>query len=345
MVRKPSWHRLEKAVLEESPTTWEEARQQAGLTWEIETAPVFAEADCEGMLRECEHFLPSDQCEECPTQVTHQYCDHKYEQIEGYQQIRRDDTHGVLTVRPSSYEAIRNEQFGGVMDALLGLEDDEHVEFEALMALYGGRQVVALVNFPEPLKMPWDPSKTYLYLCFASRHDGQGGLRGLATNVRVQCANTMNLAEALDGRSTGFSIRHTSNWEERVAEIRQELITARGDNQKWLDYTEQLAMWKVGARQREAYLKKFLPVSDEHGKRKNENQLLNRERIRTILESKTCEDIASTGYGLLMATTEWSDHSREAQTTDSFVARQLLRKEEPKAKSARILRQMAGVKL
>jgi phage/plasmid-like protein (TIGR03299 family) len=323
MVHKPSWHRLEKAVLKESPQSWEEARQQAGLMWEIETAPVFDV--------QYEHLdLPPEP---------------RIEVIEGFQQIRRDDTHSVLTIRPSSYEAIRNEDFGGVINALLGLEDDEHVEFEALMALYGGKQIIALVNFPEPLKMPWDPSKTYLYLCFASRHDGNGGLRGLATNVRVQCANTMNLAEALDGRLTGFTIRHTSNWEERVSEIRQELIAARGDNQKWLDFTEQLAMWKVGGRQREAYLKKFLPVSDDNGKRKNENQLLNRERIRTILSSKTCEGIEDNGYGLLMATTEWSDHVRETQTTDSYVARQLLRKEEPKAKSARILRQMAGVKL
>lgn len=322
MVHKPSWHRNEKAVLAESPRTWEDARVQSGLTWEIETAPVFTAG-----------YTDDEQV------IT------GYRPIEGYQQIRRDDTKDVLTVRPSSYAAIRNEQFGEVIDTLLGLEEDEHVDFEALMALYGGRQIIALVNFPEPLKMPWDPSKTYLYLCFASRHDGQGGLRGLATNVRVQCANTMNLAEALDGRITGFSIRHTSNWEERVAEIRQELIAARGDNQKWLEFTEQLAMWKVGGRQREAYLKKLLPVSDDHGPRKNENQLLNRERIRTILESKTCEGIADNGYGLLMASTEWSDHVREAQSTDSYISRQLLRKEEPKAKASRILRQMASIKL
>lgn len=323
MVNKPSWHRMEKAVLKESPRSWEAARVAADLTWELETAPVYSE-----MVNGPGGPFPPE-----------------YEQIEGYQQIRRDDTHALLSVRPSSYETIRNEQFGEVIETLLGLEDDEYVEFEALMALYGGKQVIALVNFPEPLKMPWDPSKTYLYLCFASRHDGNGGLRGLATNVRVQCANTMNTAEATDGRLTGFTIRHTSNWEQRVQEIRQQLIVARGESQKWLDFTEQLAMWKVGSRQREAYLKKYLPVSDDHGRRKNENQLLNRERIRKILSSKTCEGVADSGYGLLMATTEWSDHHREAQTTDSFVARQLLRKEEPKARSARILRQMAGVKL
>lgn len=320
MVRQPSWHRLEKAVLKESPRTWEHARREAGLMWEVETAPVFTP-----------HVWPEGSM--------------GYQEIAGYQQIRRDDTKDVLAVRPSSYQTIYNRDFGDVIDDLLGIEDNERVEFEALMSLYGGRQIVALTYFDEPLKMPWDPSKSFLFICFVTRHDGQGGLRILPTNVRVQCKNTMNVAEALDGRNFGMTIRHTSNWEARVKEIRQSLVVARGDSQKWLEFAEQLAMWKVGARQREAYLKRYLPESDENGRRKNENQVLNRERIRMILESKTCEDIAGTGYGLLMATTEWSDHVRESQSTDSYVARQLLRKEEPKARSARILRQMAGIKL
>ena len=332
-VNKPSWHRLEKAVLKTSPRTWNDARTEADLLWDLETSPVYNQYEIGALYADPEH-----------TQLL-QEGQTLYEPIPGYQQICRDDTGAVLSVRPTSYHAIRNEQFGEVIDTLLGIEDDEYVEFEALMSLYGGKQIVALVRFPEPLTMPWDDSKTYAYLACVSRHDGQGGLRGLPTNVRVECANTLNNAEALDGRQAGFTIRHTANWEQRVTEIRQQLVLARGDSQKWLDFAEQLANWKVGARQREGYLKKFLPVSDDNGTRKNENQLLNRERIRQILQSKTCEHIADTGYGLLMASTEWSDHVRETQSADSHVARQLLRKEEPKARSARILRQMAGVKL
>lgn len=320
MAKLPSWHRMENAVLKERPRSWEVARPAAGLMWDVETEEVYRREEMEE-----EVIL--------------------YEAVEGYQRLYRDDNRETLAVRPSSYEVITNKNFGKVIDAVLGLEEDEFVEFEALMSLYGGKQIVALCYFPEPLKMPWDPSKTFLYLCFVSRHDGNGGLRGIPTNVRVQCANTLNQAESLDGRTVGFTIRHTASWTERVKEVRQDMIIARGESAKWLDFAEQLAMWKVGARQREAYLKKYLPISDENGKRKNENQLLNREKIRGVLASKTCEGIADTGYGLLMASTEWSDHFRDTQSADSFVSRQLLRKEEPKARSARILRQMAGVKL
>jgi phage/plasmid-like protein (TIGR03299 family) len=321
MVRTPSWHKLENAVLAESPRTWEAARKEAGLTWEVETAPVFTDRD----------LSPNGY----PL----------YGQIEGYQQIRRDDTHDLLSIQKSSYQVIRNGDFGEVIDAVLGIEDDEHVEFEALMSLYGGRQIVALCFFSEPLKMPWDNSPNYTYCGFSSRHDGQGGLRGIPTNVRIQCANTLNNAEMVDGRTTGFTIRHTANWDERVAEVRQQMVAARGQGQKWVEFSQQLALWEATNRRRDEYLKRLFPVSDDNGQRKNDNQMENRAAVKTILDSPTCEDIKGTGYGLLMATTEWNDHHRGTQNGDTYVSRQLLRIEDTKSRATRILRRMADIKV
>lgn len=341
MVNKPSWHRLERAVLKDSPRSWEEARQQAELMWDVDTEPVFT-ALGEPMIDECEHFLPSDQCEECETR----FVDEKgFGVVRGWQTLRRDDTKDVLSIQPNSYQVVRNADFGGVIDALLGIEGDERVTFEALMSLYGGRMIVALCYFETPLQMSWDPSKTYTFLAFASRHDGSGGLRGIPTNVRVQCANTMNMAEALDGRTVGFSIRHTSNWEQRVAELRADLVAARGDSREWITFTEQLALWKVGEDQVDRYLKQMFPVSDAMTPRMATNQQANRSKVRENLASDSCTGIADNGYGLLMATTEWADHGRRSLTTSSHVGRQLLRKEEPKTRAASILREMADISL
>lgn len=322
MTREPSWHRKERAVLKESPRSWPAARKEADLMWDVETVPVWT------FPEEIEAYMPEGSAEK----------------VEGYQLLRRNDSKATLSVQSSIYKVIKNEEFGYLIDALLGLEDDEYVDFEALMSLYGGKQIVALVTFPSPLVMPWDPSKNYAYCTFSSRHDGQGGLRGIPTNVRVQCANTFNLAEQIDGRTVGFTIRHTTNWKERVAEMRQKLILARGDSTKWVQFTEQLSLWNVNGRRREAYLKRFLPISDDMGERERDNVLINRERIRDILKSSSCSGIAETGYGLLMASSEWSDHVRGYRTVDSYVTRQLLRKEPTKTKAAMILTEMAGVK-
>lgn len=322
MVREPSWHRKENAVLANSPKTWEAARSAAGLVWDVESEPVY-DVDDEG------------------NSIA----------IPGWQKIVRDDMtelgDRVLSIRPDSYAMIRNEEFGDVIDAVAARQADEDpLTFEALFALYGGRMIVALLYFDNPLAMAdIDGSKTYTYLSLMSRHDSQGGLRGLPTNVRVQCANTVNLSEISDGRQFGFTIRHTANWKDRIAEVSAQVATARGDSQKWVDFAHQLADWKVSARQRETYLKRLLPISDADTDRMRDNRLNDRASIRAILESPSTKDIAGTGYGLFMATTEWADHVRSFQTTDSYVGRQLLRKEDNKALSARILRNMAGIKL
>jgi hypothetical protein len=86
MVRQPSWHRLEKAVLKQSPRTWEEARTLAGLDWEAETAPVYT----------LESVQPKPDGEELKV----------FRMLEGWQQIRRNDTQAVLSVRPESYRII-----------------------------------------------------------------------------------------------------------------------------------------------------------------------------------------------------------------------------------------------
>jgi len=321
MVRKPSWHRLERAVLTGSPRSWQEAREQAGLTWEVDVETVYTSSS-----------------------------DIAFRPVRGWQAIVRDDLEQgdperILAIQPSSYHVIANAEFGEVINAALGIEgDDDPVEFEALMSLYGGRQIVALCFFKRPLELEWDPSQTYRYLALSSRHDGSGGLRGIPTNVRVQCGNTLSLAEMIDGRRVGFTIRHTSSWKDRVAEVGRGIAAARGESAKWAEFASQLAQWKAGPRQREAYLKRFLPVSDDMGKRQADNVVIAREKIREVLASSTCEHIAGTGYGLLMASTEWSDHHRSHTTNDSYVSRQLLRKEEPKARAARVLRSMAGVK-
>lgn len=323
MVREPSWHRLERAVLKESPKTWEEARNAAGLTWDVQTRPVLDWAIDEPEPAE----------------------------IPGWQQIVRDDKaelgERVLAIQQSSYAVITNSAFGDVVDAVIGRQSDEDpVTYEALFALYGGRQIVALLYFDEPLTMgDIDSSKTYRYLGVVSRHDGSGGLRILPTNVRIQCANTMNTAEAIDGRTMGITIRHTSNWEERVTEVSLAMQAARGESEKWLEFAHQLAQWDATPRRRDTYLTKMFPVSDDMTVRASNNQLANRTTIRQLLEGPTCKDIANSGYGLLMATTEWADHYRAHHTTDSLISRQLLQKQDPKARSARILRTMAGVKL
>lgn len=316
MVRMPSWHRLENAVLEKSPDSWQEARELAGLNWEVEPRQVFINTGTPG--------------------------EPKLTQANGWQGLTRDDNGHLLSIQPASYEVIHNKEFGALMETLLGLEQNEKITFEALMSLYGGRQIVALVYFDEPLQMSWDNSKNYRYLAFSSRHDGQGGLRGIPTNVRVQCANTLSLAESVDGKRAGFTIRHSANWKERVDEIRTMLMAARGDSELWRKEMEQLARQPVTMNDARVFLQRLLPISDDMSSRMIENRMKDRQTVFHIhYNSETCADIKGNQYGLLMAATEWVDHYKPFRKEDTLVSRQLLLKEPTKARAVSILKDMA----
>jgi phage/plasmid-like protein (TIGR03299 family) len=327
MVREPSWHKMENAVLPDGVLDWDDARKHAGLTFEIGTEPVYV-AD----LAEPDVDLP------------------ELYRLKGWQAIYRDDKamaepeKRYLAVQPSSYHVIHNHEFGEVINTVIGAESDDPIAFESLMSLYGGRAIVALVYFQKPLELPFDQGPTYRFLALRSRHDGEGGLRGIPTNVRIQCANTLKQAEMTDGRRVGFTIRHTANWKERLEEIRQLITASRGEGEQWEKFARDLEAWKVGTRQREAFLKKFLPIDDAMSKVTMSNAENARHDIRRILESPTCDGISKSGYGLLMGATEWSDHVRKHRSNSSYVTRQMLIKEPHKARAASILRSMAGIK-
>lgn len=317
MVRKPSWHRLERAVLPDYVSDWDTARKEAGITWEYEAEPVYELNDAG------ETFA-----------------------IDGWQKIVRDDkdesAERIMSIQQDSYALIKMSEFGSVIDACLGQgSESAPIKFEALMSLYGGRKIVALTYFDEPLALSWDPSQVYCYVAFSANFDGQGGITGIPTKVRVQCANTWRQAEETDGKRVGFTIRHTKNWEDRVDEVAAVIRAARKDNEAWAKLGEKLSMYKAGPRQREIFLKKFMPLADDMGGIQIRNVERSRDKIREILAGKSCDGIAGTGYGLVMAATEWSDHYRDHQSSDSYIGRQLLRKEAPKARAFRVVRQMA----
>lgn len=340
LVRQPSWHRLEN-LLEDYPGNWAEARKAAGLDWDVVSDPIFINPtpwDEQPAADDIDFFTPPG--------------DESNEVIiaENYQGIfrndlARSDPAALLAVQSTNYKMITIAEFGEVIEEVLGFDlGDDPIRYEGAFSLYGGKAVLAVVYFEEPLMLGIDSSTTYRYVTFVARHDGNGGLRGIPTNVRVVCANTLNAAEMTDGKRVGFTIRHTANWQDRVADMRQVMIAARAEGEAWTTLATKLAGFRVRPAQVSSYLAKFLPTATDMGDRQLVNNKRAKEAIRSILLSSTCTDIAQTGYGLVMASTEWADHVRQVHTDSSYVNRQLMRKEPMKARSVRLVKQMAGIR-
>jgi phage/plasmid-like protein (TIGR03299 family) len=322
--RQPAWHRLGK-VMQEWPGSWEAARAAAGLEWDVEVIPLAVP------------YYGGDLVIPGP----------KYAHLNGYQLLKRSDKEltressigdieanpeAVLGVQPSSYHVILNRQFGEVIEYVLG-EVGEDWAYETLISLSGGRSIVAVLRARQPLSIGPDPSKTFNYIAFMSRHDGQGGLKGIPTNLRVACANMRKAAENQAKRDgVGFTIRHTSSWKEQIEKAGQVIQAAVKDGNAWATLATKLGGVKLVPAQRDRTLKNLFPISDAMTDKQVKGAEESRDAVRGILESKTCEGIERSWLGMVNAVDEWCDHVRPARSDETRTSRSLLRSEPMKAK-------------
>lgn len=310
-VRTPAWHQLGN-VLQDWPGSFEEARVQAGLTWDVMSKPVYDEDN---------------------------------QEIYGFQRIVRNDNEQTLTIQKDSYAVINNEQIGNVIDFVMNGDKDNpkvpNLKFETLISLREGRQIIATMYLDEPITLPGDPSETYPYMVFITRHDGQGGMRLGPTAVRVVCANTQYIAEKeLDRNGLGFTIKHTSNWQGRLEQARTALTSTFASFGRWEDMARQFARSTVSLADTEDFLDKWLPYSTDQSNRERDNITQQRSQFKALLHSATCEGIAGTKWGLLQASIELSDHYTKSHSLDSEITRILSTPQSKKPAAVRILQKL-----
>lgn len=323
--RTPTWHQLEQEIYTEWPGSWAELRTKARLIWEPETDPVYAHYSGYGSFDK-EYYS-------------------NYRPIKGWQMIKRSDDGAVLSIQTDQYRVIDHDAMGRIIETVLGLDWGAQVQYEGLFTLFGGKLVIAVIRDTEVEHVTGDPSPTLTYTVVVTRHDGQGGMKIVRTKIRVVCWNTWSAAEhAGIENKTSFVIRHTENWDDRVAEVRDHLAAAKQADGWYMEVMDQMAASTAGGRKRETFLKKLLPVGDDMGERQRQNRLSERDQIRTILEGPTCEGISGTVYGLVQAAGEWSDHYRRSRTTETYVNRTLLTKDPTKIRAFKLGKSLAKIK-
>ncbi|RPF40757.1 phage/plasmid-like protein (TIGR03299 family) [Streptomyces sp. Ag109_G2-6] len=314
-VREMPWHR-EGLVLDQHPTTWDEARQLAGLTWDPITEAVY----------ELHGVDESDQ----PL----------YRPIEGWQRIARSDTSATLWINRDSYAVIDHGEMGEIVEAVLAMPN---VSWETAGSLDEGRSVWCLALLDEPIVLPGDDSPTLPYLAITNRHGQPGGCTLRATAVRIVCANTFRAAE-LEGDRTGttFSFIHKPGWRNRVVQAREAVTGARQEMRAYEALATELLGISVTAQQRELFVREFIPmppqglVTDRVARNVEEA----REAIRTILASATTAPVAHTAYGLVQAAGEYLDHVRRSRTWETKLNRTLIRPEPLKARALKLVREV-----
>lgn len=324
--RAPAWHGLGN-VFEVPITSWSEARRLGGLEWEVVSLPVYS--------RPYEEF-PS-----------------VFHEVPGWQRLARSDNGETLSVQPSTYAVIGNAELGSVIDYLLGGEglEGEREELAALMggavildalvSLKGGRIIAVTLRTGDLAEVPGDASPHQRYLVITSRHDGQGGLKIGQTWVRVVCANTWAMAERdMDRSGLGYTIRHTSTWAERLAQVKVGLMAAQEGFNTSMAIARHLAARAMKPEEMEGFLNRWMPLSSADSDRVAANVLERRQAFRALFESETNECIEATFWRLAQTAFEWADHGPSNRNEESQVTKQLVTGSPAKVAAVKILQGM-----
>lgn len=315
-VREMPWHGLGN-VLDDYPENWEAARKAAGLDWEPITEPQFRRK-LAGMTATGEPV-------------------YEYEEVPDFKYVVRSDNGAMLDSANQGFPLVTHAEMGDIVEAVLGIPG---VKYETAGSLYGGKKVWALAVLAEPRRVRRDPSPYLRYLLLANAHDGSAALRLIPTSVRVVCANTWKAAEMqAEGTGQVFAFRHTKNWRDRVEEATEAIRGCYRQFDAFEDRAGELFDLKVtGAIERE-FVHAFCPMPA--AKIASDRVIANVEEARNkmwaLLDSKTCEGIRGTAYGLVQAAGEYLDHTRKYQTLDSKFARTMLKTEPLKAQATALV--------
>lgn len=260
-------------------------------------------------------------------------------------------TGDVLNVVNDSYTTIQNDVPWDVIDAIMtaGKRKLGHtVKYESGGTLDGGRMCFVTAYVDEPFTITGDTSEIYPYLAATWRHDGLGSFRLLMTSIRIECANTLDAAEGQSAKSGHeYVFRHTKNVHDRIEDAKMALRGIGSIRSDFEELANELAKIKVTPKIKREFVETFIPepVADVVSDRVRANIAEARGKVYDLLDkSGTVPDAhRRTGYGLLMAGTEYLDHLRGYRNVNTYVGRTLLRPEPLKGKLVSMIRETAKV--
>lgn len=281
---KPAWHGMGN-VIPGQPEK-EEAIQASGLTWMVTTEPVPAPNGRGGYFN-------------VPGKVFTVRDD-----------LPLDNPDRILGIVSTRYTIFQNGVLFDLSDSLVGAGG---ARYESAGSLRNGKIVWVLAVLPGDLTVLDD--KLVKFLLIRNSHDGTSKCEAFFTPVRVVCANTMMMA--LRMASVKVSFRHSGEPMRQIEEAKRVLGLADDYFGEHAATMEELARRKVDNRFVNAYLQALIPnPSDSERRGRAQNA---RNRIAQLFYGEQAgagqDAVNGTAYGLLNATTQYTDHDRTVRRT------------------------------
>lgn len=263
-VREMPWHRLGK-VLDDYPTSIDDALEKSGLGWRVRQGDVFVVerpewTDDHGVVVPPK-LIPAD----------------------GFRANMREDDGAVLGIVSSDYKVVQNREAFQFLDALI--MSDLH--FETAGSLMNGKKVWVLARLPEFVEVGGDPTATFVFC--ANSHDGSMAVTSAVTPVRIVCANTLgwalNKAEARADRV--YKFRHTGDLQLKYDEARRVMGLTVNYAAAFKIIGDKMALTPVSTDKAAELAGELWPDNIEAGKRAQRNRAERVEKVVQIFKGGT----------------------------------------------------------
>lgn len=230
--------------------------------------------------------------------------------------IQRDDTGDLLSTAKKTFQPIQNSEAFAFMDNLI----PEGVTYEKVGVSKNGRKIWMLAKMPDTtiLDDVVDP-----YIVLMNGHGGGISLKACMTPVRVACQNTLNLAFKKASRQ--WIIRHCNNANLKMNEAKATFLSANNYMESLKSEIEELAMIKVSPQKFNYLANELFPIKDNSTTKKQEEQMLLRDRLRDAYLADDLGNLKGTAWGVLNAVSDLTMHRalRKGSTEESYANRMM----------------------
>lgn len=279
------WHGLGQEINPDASI--EEWQVQAGMDWEVVSAPVRYEAHVQKEQFEMQEFT-------------------------GQNVLYRSDTKAPLSVVSNRYHAVQPRD---VLEFFRELVDVAGFKIQVAGTLAGGKRMWAIAEtgtMGEVVKN--DAVGGFLLL--STSCDRTLATTARFTSIRVVCNNTLQMA--MQDKRHVVSLSHLSKFDPQDMQMR--LAGAVSTFGSFMEMAKVLQKQKMSIPQAKQFLEKLLAPWNQV--KREEHKLEDNRQYKKIIalfdeEAKGIELVGNTKWGMLNAVTEYYDHHAQSRTDDA----------------------------
>lgn len=225
--KQPAWHGL--GVIIDTDISTADALKLGGLDFIVEKLPN-------------RHHMPTGKFYEDGQPI--------FDQVESKNSFftYRTDTNHILGDKlGTKYEVFQNEEALAIIDLVMG---HSGAKIETAGSLRNGAVVFMCLRLPTDISVLGDKVKQYVVIM--TGHDGSTPILAYFTNVRVVCANTLQMS--MTGATQKHSVRHTKNASNKLNEALYLMGLAESNQKVANDTYKRMASKKIKDTQFWSYL-------------------------------------------------------------------------------------------